>query len=290
MSTELFQFFIQCKTRRFGREFKKNAAVLAEIDGMKVNPIHHRRDIVTEIDQMLPPLKLFGIALDPKSNVMHRSDGDASRLAVRQANEIENTSGDGIVRRSEPITIPRLFHQSITEVVCQQAGSRFVAIQGRGHAMKTVESVFCRHRTFRPRFNWQDRAGSDQFQHQPIWIGQSNHVFTKSRKFFGGDMLLLETFQPITSRVRRNHKRRRFNLAGAATPATRPWPWKKRHDRSRRPPVVAEIEMIRSGIVEVDCAFDETQSKESDVEIKVSLRIARNRGDMVKPANFLVHR
>src|SRR2546430_5914152 len=50
----------------------------AEIDGMKIDAIHHRRDIVAEIDEMLAPLELFGIVLCAKRNMMHRTGGDAS--------------------------------------------------------------------------------------------------------------------------------------------------------------------------------------------------------------------
>src|SRR5262249_27523189 len=47
--------------------------------------------------------------------------------------------------------------------------------------------------------------------------------------------------------------------------------------------------MIRSGIIKIDGALDETQAKQSDIEIEVPLGITRDRSDMMKPGNFAVH-
>ena len=47
--------------------------------------------------------------------------------------------------------------------------------------------------------------------------------------------------------------------------------------------------MIRSRIVEIDGALDEAQTKEPDIEIEVSLRIARDRGDVMESWDFGVH-
>ena len=71
MRAEFFQFFVQRKTGWLGSDFEQHAAGLAEIDGMKISAIDHRRDVVAEIDEMLAPLELFGVVLRSKSNVMH---------------------------------------------------------------------------------------------------------------------------------------------------------------------------------------------------------------------------
>jgi hypothetical protein len=47
--------------------------------------------------------------------------------------------------------------------------------------------------------------------------------------------------------------------------------------------------MIRSEIVEIDGAFDETQTEKSNIKIQIPLRIARDRSDMMKSANFVFH-
>jgi hypothetical protein len=47
--------------------------------------------------------------------------------------------------------------------------------------------------------------------------------------------------------------------------------------------------MIRSRIVEIDGAFDETQTEKSHIKIEIPLRIARDRSDMMKATNFNIH-
>src|SRR5438132_10066733 len=47
--------------------------------------------------------------------------------------------------------------------------------------------------------------------------------------------------------------------------------------------------MIRSRIVEINGAFDETQTQKSHIKIEVPLRIARDSGHMVKSANLVIH-
>src|SRR5204862_6633375 len=64
---------------------------------------------------------------------------------------------------------------------------------------------------------------------------------------------------------------------------------KKCEDRSRRATVVAEIEMITSWVIEINRAFDESQTEKADIKVEVPLRIAGNCGDVMKAANFVFH-
>src|SRR5438552_17865738 len=100
-------------------------------------------------------------------------------------------------------------------------------------------------------------------------------------------MVLLKALQPVTDRVRRNLERRRFDLAGPANSAARPRPGKECENRSRRAAVVAEIKMITSRIVEIDCALDETQPEKADIEIKIVLGIAGDRRHVMEAAKFV---
>jgi hypothetical protein len=47
--------------------------------------------------------------------------------------------------------------------------------------------------------------------------------------------------------------------------------------------------MIGSRIVEIDGAFDETQTEKPDIKIEVPLRIAGDRSDVMKSTNLVVH-
>src|SRR5262249_7742113 len=72
-------------------------------------------------------------------------------------------------------------------------------------------------------------------------------------------------------------------------PASRPRPRKKRENCSRRAAIIAEVKMVRSRIVKIDGALDETQTEQPDIKIKVPLRIAGDRSDVMQSRNFAVH-
>src|SRR4030095_15827203 len=81
----------------------------------------------------------------------------------------------------------------------------------------------------------------------------------------------------------------RFYLTGAANSASRSWPRKKRQDCSGRATAIAEIKMIRSWIIEIHRALDETQTEKPDIKIEVPLRIAGDRSDVMESWDFAVH-
>ena len=156
--------------------------------------------------------------------------------------------------------------------------------------MKTLDRVLDRNGTVRPRVNSCWRTRTDQFNQKSIRIDKPNHFFAEPRQhFLRSDVLDLESVEPVTNRVRRNSERGCFDLAGAASSTPRARPWKKCEDRSRRAAVVAEIEMITSWIIEIDRAFDESQTEKADIKVEVPLRIAGNCGDVMKAANFVFH-
>ena len=93
MRAEFLQFFVQRKTGWLGSDFEQHAAGLAEINGMKISAIDHRRDVVAEIDEMLAPLKLFGVVLRSKSNVMHRTGRDAAHRGVGLTQQVNDSAG-----------------------------------------------------------------------------------------------------------------------------------------------------------------------------------------------------
>src|SRR5215831_19747216 len=115
MRTEFLQFFVQHETGWFSSDFEQHAAGLAEIDGMKISAIHHWRDVVAKIDEMLAPLELFGVVLRSKSNVMHRTGRDAAHPGVGLTKQVNDSARRRIVRRGKAKTILRLLNQTVAE-------------------------------------------------------------------------------------------------------------------------------------------------------------------------------
>src|SRR4029077_1159097 len=115
MRAEFLEFFVQRETWRVGCDFKQHAAGLTEINGMKIIAIHHRRDVVAKIDEMLAPLELFGVVFRSKSNVMHRTGGDAARRGVGLTKQGNDPARRGLVRRGKANTNLRFVNQTVAE-------------------------------------------------------------------------------------------------------------------------------------------------------------------------------
>src|SRR5437762_13504323 len=67
-------------------------------------------------------------------------------------------------------------------------------------------------------------------------------------------------------------------------------PGKECQNCSRRAAGIAKVEMISARVIEIDRALDQTQPKQSDVEIQVPLRVAGDGGDVMKSGDSLLHR
>src|SRR6266550_2870497 len=67
------------------------------------------------------------------------------------------------------------------------------------------------------------------------------------------------------------------------------WPGKECQDRARRAACIAKVEMISARIIEIDRALDQTQPKQSDIEIQVALWVTGDGGDVMKTSDFLFH-
>ena len=59
-------------------------------------------------------------------------------------------------------------------------------------------------------------------------------------------------------------------------------PGEERHERAGAASLVAVVEVVRAGVVEVDGLLDESQPEAADVEVDVLLRVARDSGDVVQ--------
>ena len=133
MRAELFQFFVQRKTGWLGSDLKQHAAGLAEIDGMKISAIDHRRDVVAEIDEMLAPLQLFRFVLRSKGNMMHRTGRDPAHRGVGLTKQINMILPDAeLVPRGKAKPVARFFNQTIAEAISKSACSSLVTFQCGG--------------------------------------------------------------------------------------------------------------------------------------------------------------
>src|SRR5437762_543933 len=129
---------------------------------------------------------------------------------------------------------------------------------------------------------------ADDLEHQPVGVGKGEHLLgvkalrSAPRRTLIHDAVPNETLDPETDRARQHRERRHRHLPRPDATASRPGPGKEGHDAARRTDFVTVVEVVGLRIVEVDRALHEPQSEESGIEVDVPLRIAGDRGDVVK--------
>src|SRR6266568_9680268 len=156
--------------------------------------------------------------------------------------------------------------------------------------MKPAKRILDRHGAIGPRFDLGGGTGSDQFNQQSVRIGKADHLLPKtSRCFFSRNMVFFETVKPVADRIWWNGESRRFDLTGATNSAACPWPREKGQDCSRGAARVAKVEVIGSWIIEVNRAFNKTQSEKPDIKVQRALRIALNRSHVMESGDGWIH-
>src|SRR6187402_1764191 len=94
--------------------------------------------------------------------------------------------------------------------------------------------------------------------------------------------LAQQTLPPVRQRTDRDGEGCGNRLSRAATSFLRSRPGEEGEDRAGRSDVVAEVEVIRSRVVEVDCLLDEAEPQNLRIEVQVALGIGRDCCDVMK--------
>lgn len=98
--------------------------------------------------------------------------------------------------------------------------------------------------------------------------------------------MLSQALFPISDRGGRNGETCRNHLPEAAAASARAGPRKKCDRRSWPSGAIAEIEMIRRRIIEVNRAFHKAKAEHARVEIEIRLWLGRDGGNMMDAAQF----
>ena len=84
--------------RWIGSDLEEHAAGLAEVDGLEVLPVQHRRDIEAQGQNGLPPSELLGLIARAEGDVMHRARAHPSAHLVGLAQQVDNSGRDFLLR------------------------------------------------------------------------------------------------------------------------------------------------------------------------------------------------
>ena len=88
--------------------------------------------------------------------------------------------------------------------------------------------------------------------------------------------------EPDVEGIRGNGETKGDGLPAASASRGGIGPWEESRDRAGSAGLVTEVEVIRGGIIEVHGALDEAETEETGVKLEIALRIACERGDMMK--------
>ena len=132
----------------------------------------------------------------------------------------------------------------------------------------------------------------DELAHESFVIFEGDDAFILVARDW---LLELHAFfyqplDPESERAGANRKRRYGDLPAALSATTRVRPWEECENRSRAARLVPEVEMVRSGVVEIDRALDETKAEDASVEIQIPLGIAGDSGDVMNAGGLETHR
>src|SRR5262249_32651803 len=111
------------------------------------------------------------------------------------------------------------------------------------------------------------RRGPDQGQFHAVWIGEGqDRVAERSCWCLMLHTLIDQTMRPIGDWGRGNGEAGGGGKPSPASPGGCAFPWKEGQDRSGCPGLIAIVEVIGAGIVEVDRLFHEPETEYARIE------------------------
>ena len=132
----------------------------------------------------------------------------------------------------------------------------------------------------------------DQLDLHAVRIGEGENLLGAVEARSGAldeDTLVAQALLPVVDGALRDAEGGVGDLTGAGVSAAGVRPGEEGQDGAGRSGVVAEIEVVGAGVVEVDGALDEAKAEDLGVEVEVALRVRGDGGDVVKTDDGFEH-
>jgi hypothetical protein len=121
------------------------------------------------------------------------------------------------------------------------------------------------------------------FDLHAVGVGEGEDFFVKAaRAASEGDAFVNEALLPVVEGGEGDTEGGVGDFAGAGGAFADVGPGKEGEDGAGGAEVVAEVEVVGAGVVEVDGALDEAEAEDLGVEVEISLRVGGDGGDVVK--------
>src|SRR5712692_4720616 len=138
-----------------------------------------------------------------------------------------------------------------------------------------------------PTFVWRLAGELDL---DAVEVPEDQGVNAEADRPRGLDAELSQAAGPELQRASRDRERHHGHLPAACRPPGEVGPAEKGHRAPRRAEIVAEIDVVGVGHVEVDCLLYEAEAEDADVEVDVLLDVAGDACDVVDSGNVGRHR
>ena len=156
------------------------------------------------------------------------------------------------------------------------------ALQQQRHAVESADRVLRRHIAIAPAGLVLDAGNSYQRETHTIGISEREHRFAGPLlQRLMGDALFDEPVSPVAERTGRHAEGRLLRLANAAASWRSAFPWEEGKDCSWAAGLVAVIEMIGTGVVEIDRLLDEAKAERAGIKAIVSQAVTGDGSDMM---------
>ena len=133
-------------------------------------------------------------------------------------------------------------------------------------------------------------VGRDELEPESVRVYQPDGLLSETSRYLEYPKLVLR--QPVPPEVERSSRYRQgddahFSAAHPAAEGARPG--EEGHQTPGLTDLVAEVEVVGAGIVEIHRPLHQPQPEEPRVEIEIALGISRDRGDVVNALCSVSH-
>src|SRR5438128_2886937 len=267
-----------------GGDLEQDAARLAEVDRAEVLALDDRRHVTARLDQHLAPVQLVGVVGRAPRDVV---DGADRLLPHRRLRRVEHIEDRGRATRAgfEARAVALRRDLAKTHRVGQEVDGGLVRFLGQRDGVEAADLVMRIDRAVRPWLPALVGRFPGQLDLDAVEVLEHQSVGAEAGWACASDAELAQAPGPELQRPARDGERDHGHLPTPRRPPRQVGPAEEGHGAARRTEVVAEIDVVGVGDVEVDGLLDEAKSEDADIEIDVLLNVARDARHVVNSGN-----
>src|SRR5215831_19466981 len=264
--------FVLRESGTVGGDFEQHSTRFAEVDRFEPEAIDHRREAAARLLELIAHRKLLLVVSDAPRKMVHGADAPRSALLLWRATDVDDA---GLAAGRKPTPAAVVADRGESENFCQKKRRSLGALFPQASAVQPANLMFFRHRAVIPRRKHPSRRirALDERQTKAVHVGDRKVPIAETDV----DVSDLYAVAPQPIAPERQAARRNFQarLDGETVAEARRRLLLPRKEREVAPGMAVRVgveQMIRTGIVLIDRAFDETHAEDAGIEIEVLLR------------------